>query len=164
MQLNLHLHKALSDDVHVFVLQLRSIPDKQVGCYDPSSEFESKKKQKSNNISNRSQFEFNISNKKVGYKDSSSEIFFRRILTFPAHTYQRFFSFQSYRDNGKKQMIKWYFLMQHNVSTTDLPGDDFSKFSEISHCQCYHRSLCFSLSWSLLYWFVCVCTWTLSFA
>ena len=31
--------KALSDDVHVFVLQLRSIPDKQVGCYDPSSEF-----------------------------------------------------------------------------------------------------------------------------
>ena len=76
MQLNLHLHKALSDDVHVFVLQLRSIPDKQVGCYDPSSEFESKKKRKGINISNRSQFEFNISNKKVGYKDSSSEDFF----------------------------------------------------------------------------------------
>ena len=105
MQLNLHLHKALSDDVHVFVLQLRSIPDKQVSCYDPSSEFESKKKQKSNNISNRSQFEFNISNKKVGYKDSSSKDFLRRYLTIPSTHTSKIFSVQSYNDNGKKQMI-----------------------------------------------------------
>ena len=105
MQLNLHLHKALSDDVHVFVLQLRSIPDKQVGCYDPSSEFESKKKRKGKNISNRSQFEFNISNKKVGYKDSSSEDFFRRILTFPAQTHIKdFFLFNLTRTMVKN---KW---------------------------------------------------------
>ena len=99
MQLNLHLHKALSDDVHVFVLQLRSIPDKQVGCYDPSSEFESKKKRKGKNISNRSQFELNISNQKVGYKDSSSEDFLEEFYT------SKIFSVQSYKgqktnDNG----------------------------------------------------------------
>ena len=104
MQLNLYLHEALSDDVHVFVLQLRSIPDKQVGCYDPSSEFESKKKRKGINISNRSQFEYNISNKKVGYKDSSSEDFFEEFQN-SQHTHIKDFSVQSYNDNGKKQMI-----------------------------------------------------------
>ena len=108
MQLNLHLHKALSDDVHVFVLQLRSIPDKQVGCYDPSSEFESKKKRKCINISNRSQFEFNISNKKVGYKDSSSEDFLKNFKISNTHT-SKIFSVQAYKDNGQKQMIMVFF-------------------------------------------------------
>ena len=156
MQLNLYLHKALSDNVHVFVLQLRSIPDKQVSCYDPSSEFESKKKQKGKNISNRSQFEFNISNKKVGYKIPVLKIFLKNFTIPSTHTSKIFFC-SILQGQWSKQMIM-VFLMQHNVSTTDLPGDDFSEFSEISHCQCYHRSLCFSLSWSLLYWFVCVCT------